>query len=152
MDIRTSSNNIVLSDGDGNPALRIHYNNGTFIKNSIASGAGTNALKFNTSTSEITYDSSSERYKDNIRDSAYGLSEVLKMRSRMFEYKKEGTTDVGLVAEELNGLVPELVTKDAENRPDAVSYDRLVSVLIKAIQEQQATITALEARIATLEG
>jgi len=41
--------------------------------------------------------------------------------------------------------VPELVTKNADQQPDAVSYDRLTAVLCKAIQELSAKVEALEA-------
>ena len=150
LDIRTSSNNIVLSDGDGNPRLWFD-GSGNFFVPPMGAGAGSYTVKWNSSTGEVTRDSSSQRYKQNIRDSIYGLSDVLQIQSRMFEYKKEGRTDVGFVAEELNEIIPELVAKNEENQPEAVSYDRLTSVLVKAIQEQQATIEALEARIAALE-
>jgi hypothetical protein len=118
----------------------------------MSSGAGTNTLKYNTSTGAVTYDTSSERFKDNIRDSAYGLSDVIQMRSRMFEYKDNGRTDVGLIAEELNPIIPELVGKDADDIPESVSYDRMVSVLVKAIQELSAKVDSLQAEVTALKG
>ena len=118
----------------------------------MASGAGTNTLKYHNGNGIITFDTSSRRYKDNIRDSVYGLSAVNQMRSTMFEYKDSGNTDVGLIAEEMNEIIPELVGKNSDDQPDSVSYDRLVSVLIKAVQELSAQNAALAARITTLEG
>jgi hypothetical protein len=147
LDIRTASNNIVLSDGDGVPYMYFKSSSGTWFFAQLASGAGTNALKFNTSTGAITYDTSSARYKDNIRDSVYGLSHVMQMRSAQFEYKDDGRSDVGLIAEELQPIVPELVGTNKEGQADSVSYDRMVSVLVKAIQEQQALIVSLKARL-----
>jgi len=149
LDIRTSSNNIVLSDGDGNP--RLHFDGATWYAFTFSSGAGTNTVKFNTTTGAFTYDTSSLRYKDNVRDSIYGLSHVMQMRSAQFEYKDTGRSDIGLIAEEVNPIIPELVGKNKDGEPDSISYDRFVSVLVKAIQEQQATITALQARIEALE-
>jgi hypothetical protein len=120
----------------------------------IAAGAGTYAVKFNSSSGEITKDTSSIKYKNNIRDSKYGLSDVLKLRSAMFEYKDSGRTDVGLIAEEVFKIIPELTVIDKEGLPDGVSYDRFISVLVKAIQEmntkseeQQATIKSLQERL-----
>jgi hypothetical protein len=146
LDIRTASNYIVLSDGDGN--IRAYHNSSAWFLNQafypmgLATGAGTNTAKYNTGTGQLTYDTSSARYKDNIRDSVYGLSHVMQMRSTMFEYKDDGRTDVGLIAEELDPIIPELVAKDKQGRPDAVSYDRMVSVLVKAIQELKAEFDA----------
>jgi len=125
--------------------------NGRMFFYSLSSGAGTNALKWSTSTGQMTYDTSSARYKDNIRDSIYGLNHVMQMRSAQFEYKDDGRSDVGLIAEELQPIVSELVGLDKDGQADSVSYDRMVSVLVKAIQEQQAIITDLKSRIEALE-
>ena len=145
LDIRTASNYIVLSDGDGNP--RVISSSSEFFITTMGSGAGTNALKFSTVTGAVTYDTSSARYKDNIRNSIYGLSHVMQMRSTQFEYKDTGRSDVGLIAEELDLIIPELVGKNKDGQPDSVSYDRMISVLVKAIQEQQAIIESLKARL-----
>jgi hypothetical protein len=149
LDIRTASNYVVLSDGDGNPYA--HWsNNGTFMTK-FNSGAGSYALKYNTSTGQLTYDTSSARYKNNIRDSIYGLSHVMQIRSTQFEYKDDGRSDVGFIAEEMVEVVPEVVAIDKEGRPDAVSYDRLVSVCVKAIQELKTIVDAQAAEIAELK-
>lgn len=140
LDIRTTSNNIVLSDGDG--AVAAYWDAANTYIPRIGTGAGTNTVKINSTTREVTYDTSSARYKDNIRDSVYGLDDVMKLRSTMFEYKKEKRTDVGFIAEEVVDVIPELVAIDSEGRPDAVSYDRMVSVLVKAIQELKAEFDA----------
>jgi len=117
---------------------------GTMFAPYIGSGAGTYALKWTATSGKFTYDSSSERYKNNIRNSIYGLSDILKLQSRMFEYKDDERTDVGFIAEEVNEVIPELTVKDLDGRPDAVSYDRFVSVLVKAIQELKAEIDTLK--------
>ena len=75
----------------------------------------------------------------------------MEMRSAQFEYKDTGRSDVGLIAEELDPIIPELVMKNKDGEPDSVSYDRMVSVLVKAIQEQQAVITSQAADIAALK-
>jgi hypothetical protein len=144
LDIRTASNYVVLSDGDG--VIHMSSQNGAGVKiNLFNAGAGTNAVKFNTSTGAVTYDTSSARYKDNIRDSVYGLSHVMQMRSTQFEYKDDGRSDVGLIAEELQPIIPELVGINKEGQADSVSYDRMVSVLVKAIQELKAEFDAYKA-------
>ena len=119
------------------------YGSGEVYFANMAAGAGTYNVKW-TSGGRITYDNSSCRYKNNIRNSVYGLCDILKLNSRMFEYKDGGRTDVGLIAEEVNQVIPELAIKNPEGQPDAVSYDRMVSVLIKGMQEQQCKIALLE--------
>jgi hypothetical protein len=143
-DIRTLSNHIVLSDGDGVTGFWINAAGRPFLPG-LGSDAGTNAVRFNTGTGRLSYDTSSARYKDNIRDSIYGLSHVMQMRSTQFEYKEGGRSDVGLIAEELQPIVPELVGVNKEGQADSVSYDRMVSVLVKAIQELKAEFDAYKA-------
>jgi len=119
----------------------------------IANSGGNADLRYHTGTSVVSYDTSSERFKTNIRDNTtYGLAAVNALQSRMFEYKDDGRTDVGLIAEEVAEVVPELVGLDDENNPLTVDYKRFVSVLVKAMQEQQDLIEALTTRIAALEG
>lgn len=118
----------------------------------IGFGAGTNTMKYDTTNNQWTYDTSSLRYKDNIRDSTYGLAAVLAMQSRQFSYKDSGREDVGFIAEEMANVVPEVVSKTSDGLPDSVSYDRLVSVLCKAIQELSAQVSSLQTRLDVLEG
>ena len=118
-----------------------------YVSSGITAGAGSYPLKTGGVNGAITYDTSSARYKNNIRDSAYGLLDVIQLRSAMFEYKNTGRTDIGLIAEEVFDVIPELVILDGQNRPDAVSYDRFVSVLVKSIQELHAEIETLKQRI-----
>jgi len=149
LDIRTSSNHIVLSDGDGNP--RAYWNaSGHVFFPLVRGSAGTYAARF-TGSLELTVDTSSARYKDNIRDSIYGLADLLKIQSRQFEYKDDGRSDVGFIAEEMVEVIPEVVAIDKQGRPDAVSYDRLVSVCVKAIQELKTIVDAQAAEIAELK-
>jgi hypothetical protein len=117
----------------------------------IGAGAGTNAMRYDTTNYQWTYDTSSLRYKDNVRDSVYGLDAVLAMKSRQFAYKDSGREDVGFIAEEMVEVVPEVVSRNADNLPDGVSYDRLVSVLCKAVQELSQQVDSLKSRIAVLE-
>lgn len=118
----------------------------------LAQSAGNADLRYNTGTEAVTYDTSSERFKENIRDNtSYGLTAVNALQSRMFEYKDDGRTDVGLIAEEVVEVVPELVGLDNEGNPLTVDYKRFVSVLVKAVQEQQTLIESLTDRIAALE-
>jgi hypothetical protein len=138
--------------GGAYSAVPTIYFNATPKVIGIGTGAGTNAMKYDTTNNQWTYDTSSLRYKDNVRDSAYGLSAVLAMQSRQFSYKDSGREDVGFIAEEMANVVPEVVSKTSNGLPDGVSYDRLVSVLCKAIQELSAQVSSLQTRLDVLEG
>jgi hypothetical protein len=89
-------------------------------------------------------ENSSIRYKENIEDLKYSLDKVLQMRGVSYTKKDTGIKEIGLIAEELNEIVPELVIKNEEGLPDSVSYARIVSYLIEAIKELKKEIEDLK--------
>jgi hypothetical protein len=60
-------------------------------------------------------------------------------------------TQLGLIAQEVQKIVPEVVRADGPSQMLSVNYTALVPVMIKAVQEQQKIIEWQEARIDTLE-
>jgi trimeric autotransporter adhesin len=80
----------------------------------------------------------------------YGLREVLQLRSVTWNWKtkSDGGRQLGLIAQEVEAVLPELVStdKDAE-QTKGLNYVGLVTVTIKAIQEQQAKIEEQHERI-----
>ena len=98
---------------------------------------------------------SSIKYKTNVQNATYGLLDLLKLRPVSYQGKNEIDGDKtfgGLIAEEVHeaGLT-EFVQYAEDGSPDALAYGNMVSLCIKAIQEQQTLITALTARIEALE-
>jgi hypothetical protein len=98
---------------------------------------------------------SSIKYKKDIQDATHGLAEVLQLRPVTYKGKAEfdgETVFGGLIAEEVHeaGLT-EFVQYADDGTPDALAYGNMVSLCIKAIQEQQAIITDLKSRIEALE-
>jgi hypothetical protein len=66
----------------------------------------------------------------------------------------ESETQYGLIAEDVEAVRPEFciyVEKDGQQVLQGVHYDRMISPLIKALQEQQAIIQTLTDRITALE-
>jgi hypothetical protein len=96
---------------------------------------------------------SSLRYKSDITNAEHGLADVLKLRSVTYKAKNSGDTVFGgLIAEEMHDAgLTEFVSYDKEGRPDAIHYGNMVALLTKAIQEQQAIIDELKAKVAALE-
>lgn len=101
---------------------------------------------------------SSRRWKTNVQP-LDGLSLVQQLRGVRYDWTATGTPDVGLIAEEVGAVVPEVVTY-APNGTDAesVNYAKLVALLIEAVKSQQAQIETdrallrdLRARIEALE-
>ena len=153
-DLRTASNNVVISDGDGNIILGYRSADNTtqmqYVYSNTTSTAANVAIL---SSGTISRSTSSRRYKNTINDATHGLTELLALRPVTFKGNNDGDTVFGgLIAEEVHdsGLT-EFVQYNDDNEPDALAYGNMVSLCIKAIQEQQATIAALTARIKALE-
>jgi hypothetical protein len=111
-------------------------------------------------SSGVVYRSTSSlRYKENVQDYGKGLSDIAKLRPVTFNTKPKDTdensdthTYAGFIAEEVDAAgLTEFVQYNNEGQPDALAYPNMVALLTKAIQEQQALITALTARITALE-
>ena len=69
------------------------------------------------------------------------LEKMLRLRGVSYDWKETGQSDIGLIAEEVGEVFPEIVAYE-DNGVDAISVDyaRLVAVLIEANREQQAQI------------
>jgi len=93
---------------------------------------------------------SSVRYKTDIEPLDPAPGEVLELEPRSFEYEESGEEDVGLLAEEADEHVPELVGYDEEGRPDSIRYDRLAVFLQPEIRRNRERIADLESDDDTL--
>jgi trimeric autotransporter adhesin len=153
LDIRTTDNNIVLSDGDGNIGFYVYQNTNTHAplvySDTTASGANVHIA----TGGRLYRSTSSLRYKNTVNDATHGLAELLTLRPVTYKGNSDGDLVFGgLIAEEVHDAgLTEFVQYDDEGRPDALAYSNMVSICVKAIQEQQAIIESLTARIEALE-
>ena len=94
---------------------------------------------------------SSERFKTNIKTIETPIDTLSKLRGVTYDWKGNGASDVGFIAEEVGKVVPEVVDFE-ENGTDATSmdYSRLTAILVEAVKEQQATISSLKSAVAKL--
>ena len=95
--------------------------------------------------------SSDIRIKKNIRDTHYGLSTVMQLRPVEYTLISSDLKQVGFIAQEVNKLVPEVVTGTEGDLEKGeilgITYANLVAVLTKAIQEQQNKIDGLNKQV-----
>jgi hypothetical protein len=87
----------------------------------------------------ITF-SSDERLKKNIEPLKSSLDKVMKLNGVSYEWEAEehrgNNRDIGLIAQDVEKVLPELVVTD-DRGYKALSYDKIVPVLVEAIKEQQ---------------
>lgn len=143
---------------DGAPTTRLLIQGGTGYV-----GIGTPSPSYTLHVNGSAYSSggwsgSDIRWKKNINPIENALESVLKLQGvnyewRVDEYKDKNFEEgrqIGLIAQEVEQVIPELVNTDNEGYK-AVSYEKLTAVLVEAIKEQQKRIKELEDKINTLE-
>ena len=102
---------------------------------------------------------SSKRFKQDIRSMDKASEALFSLKPVTFRYKKEidpaGTPQFGLVAEDVEQVNPDLVTRDENGRVNSVRYDKVNAMLLneflkehKRVEEEQATIAELKSTIA----
>ena len=135
---------------------------GEFIINDIGAAVGGGGQRRMTISNEgnVTFTgnvyaasftpTSSLAFKTNIRTYENALETVNRLRGVRFDWKDSGKPAVGLIAEEVEEVVPEVVALEG-GQARGVNYDNLVAVLVEAVKEQQRTIEEQQARLDRLE-
>jgi len=95
------------------------------------------------------------RLKENIEVIADPIEKVLKLRGVTFNYKDTGKKSTGLIAQDLEEVLPEVVYEthdinDEENKFKAVRYGNTVGLLVEAIKTQQEQIDELKQQVQDL--
>jgi hypothetical protein len=119
-------------------------------------GIGTTSLSYNLDVSGtiratgdiIAY--SDARVKENVKTISDALNKVKALRGVSYNKIGETKNSVGVIAQELLGVIPEAVQQDNEGMY-SVAYGNLVGVLIEAIKEQQHQIEELKTEIQNLK-
>ena len=90
------------------------------------------------------------RLKD-VTGEARGLEVINALNPVSYNWKADGKADEGLIAQEVLDIVPNAVS-GSEEEYYQMDYSKLVTPLVKAIQEQQEQIEQLKTEIQTLKG
>jgi len=100
-------------------------------------------LQVNGSIAATTYFHSSDRaLKKNIVSLEKPLDKVMRMEGVSFEWKDSGEKSIGLIAQEIEEILPELVVGQEGSK--SINYNALIAVLIEAIKDQQKQIDELK--------
>jgi len=138
-------------------------NNGEFIINDYGSAVGgTGALRRMTIknngdvdfpgnlTAKTLNPTSSIRYKKDITPIVHATDSLEKLRGVHFNWKDDGTPSLGLIAEEVAEVFPEVVQRNPENgQVEALNYSALTAVLVEALKEQEGRLAAQQQTLDT---
>jgi hypothetical protein len=87
---------------------------------------------------------SSLEIKKNISEIESPLDKITKLRGIEFDYKETNKHSIGMIAEEVNEIFPELVSKDEDGKVTAMSYSRMTAVLLEAVKELSQEVKELK--------
>jgi hypothetical protein len=140
--------------GTSSPAEALHVVGNGRITGAYSSTTASVANLFVDSDGDLLRSTSSIKYKSDVEDYAKGLNEVMKLRPVTYKSINSNNDKIyaGFIAEELADLkLTELYENNDNGEPDAISYAYMVTLLTKAIQQQQSQIENLKKRIINLE-
>jgi uncharacterized coiled-coil protein SlyX len=154
-----TANNVICIGANGN-----NVDNACYIGQIFGATSFNGVAVFVNSSGRLGTMTSSKRFKEHIKPMDNASEALYSLKPVSFRYKKqvdpEGTSAMqfGLVAEDVEKVNPDLVVWDKEGKPYSVRYDQVNAMLLneflkehKTVQEQGATITALEANDAKQE-
>jgi hypothetical protein len=141
--IKTRLNAETVVSGSSQVTLSSTTGYGSVLNQAVLTSSSPTFVNL-TATGTIT-ETSSLRYKENVETIKYGLDRVLQMRGVTYNKKDNGVKEVGVIAEEIYEVLPEVVLKNEEGDIDSVSYSRITAVLIEAIKDLKKEIEDLKA-------
>ncbi len=115
------------------------------------------------STGHLGTFSSSRRYKEDIREIGEASNRLMDLQPVQFRYRQPASDgskplQYGLIAEDVDTILPELVVHDGNGRIESVQYHELPALLLNELQkehrvisEQAEQIRALTKRLEVLE-
>lgn len=95
---------------------------------------------------------SSARFKTNVQPLLGALAKVEQLQGVSYDSKLSGKPEIGMVAEDVERVLPQVVSRDAEtNEVQGIDYSRLSALLVEALKAQQREIDTLKQRLQKLE-
>ena len=94
---------------------------------------------------KVTKAPSSRKYKKDIKSlDSKDTNKIYDLNPTSFKYKQSDVIDFGLIAEEVDPVIPELVIYDKEGKPDAVKYNALTVLLLQELKKLRQEIDDLK--------
>ena len=140
--ISSTDNNTTYSAGEG-----LQLSGTTFSMDGAYNGTFTVSGEIRATGDIIAFQSSDERLKDNKLVIENSLDKVGQIKGYEFDWNDKQDSyeghDIGIIAQEVEKVVPEIV-ETREDGYKAVKYEKLVPILINAINELKAEIEELK--------
>jgi hypothetical protein len=147
----TTASNVICIGANGD-----NVDSSCYIGNVFGSTSSNGVSVFINTSGRLGTMTSSARFKEDIKPMDNVSQALFALKPVTFRYKKEidpaGISQLGLVAEEVDKVNPDLVVRDKEGKPYSVRYDQVNAMLLneflkehKAFVEEQHKVQKLEA-------
>jgi hypothetical protein len=117
---------------------------GFFVSSIQGPRSSSNVLSYDTTTCEVYYNGSSERYKYDIQNLSTDTSVVYNLQPRSFKYTMTDEPDVGLIAEEAYKCDPSFAYLDKDQLPEGIQWNVITTYLIAEFKKLKAELDELE--------
>ena len=123
----------------------------TYVAGIFGATATDGAAVFVDNIGKLGTVTSSARFKDDIKPMDKASEALFSLKPVTFRYKKEidpaGTAQLGLVAEEVEKVNPDLVVRDKEGKPYSVRYEQVNAMLLNEFLKAHRRIEEQDKRI-----
>jgi hypothetical protein len=147
----TTATNVICI---GYSMLGTNVNNSCYIGNIFGSTSSGGTAVFVNTNGRLGTVQSYRRFKDGIKPMEQASESLFALKPVTFHYKKEidpaGTSQLGLVAEDVEKVNSDLVVRDKEGKPYSVRYDQVNAMLLNEFLKEHRKVEKLEATVAAL--
>jgi Chaperone of endosialidase len=148
--VMTANNVICIGQGVGGADV----NDSCYIGNIWNQPGGSQAVYVN-SDGKLGFATSSRRFKDDIKPMAQASEVIYAFKPVSFRYKPEieptRPRGFGLIAEEVEKVSPDLVTRGADDKVNSVRYDQVNAMLLNEFLKEHKTVEELKSKAAKQE-
>ncbi len=138
---------------DANSQFRISTIQGNVMRIAIASDGSTNFWNGTHSafvnSSGVWVNASDIAYKKDVEDLHYGLQEILSLQPRFYRMKDTNEPQVGFIAQEVEQIIPEVVSGKEGSK--GLAYGQLTAVTVNAIKELKTENDTIKESVMTIK-
>ena len=150
----TGDGNVYIGSGIDGVAGEARH---TYIRNinsTPVSGGGTEKVTVNLATGLLGHETSSRRYKQDIKPMDNVSQTLFALKPVTYHYKKEidpsQSPAFGLIAEEVAEVNPNLVAHDSQGKPESVHYEMVNAMLLNEFLKEHQIVQELKKQVAEI--
>lgn len=139
----TSGGNVGIGTDIPGTALAVRGLTGTSSYNNV---------RVNTATGDFYFESSSRKYKENIRNYKQDYSAIYQASPKVYIDKASGREEIGYIAEEFDNLgLTDLVIYDDEGNPNGLKYEKISIYLLELMKDREVQMAEIREKIDWME-